>query len=230
MTLDETCICIFTDGSCCPNPGTGGWAAITVFPDGRRLETTGGELRSTNNRMEMMGAIAALEALGSERRRVIVASDSQYLIHGITRWVHAWLRKGWRKKSGQPVLNLDLWQRLLIAARPHAVSWQWVRGHNGHPENERCDRLATGARRSASAQRRASRTTRACNGNGQPQDPDAAIRTSAVPLDPATGWGQQTRSAVLRLAKADEGGNSVPAVGPGASDRVVSPRRVPTIA
>ena len=131
---------IFTDGACRGNPGPGGWAAILRYR-GVEKELTGYEADTTNNRMEMMAAIAGLEAL-KRRCRVRLYSDSQYLRDGITKWIANWKQRGWRTTDKQPVKNIDLWQRLDAASARHVVSWQWVRGHAGHPENERADALA----------------------------------------------------------------------------------------
>jgi ribonuclease HI len=134
---------IFADGACSGNPGPGGWAAILRH---RRVEKelSGSEPHTTNNRMEMLAAIMGLEAL-KRRCRVRLYSDSQYLRDGITKWIHDWKRRGWRTADNKPVKNLDLWQRLERAATAHEVSWIWVRGHSGHPENERADGLARAA-------------------------------------------------------------------------------------
>src|SRR5438874_101112 len=131
---------IFTDGACSGNPGPGGWGALLRY-DGHEREILGGEPATTNNRMEMMAAIQALESL----RRPVVArlhTDSQYLRDGITRWITSWKKRGWRTADNKPVKNVDLWQRLELALATHTVEWVWVRGHAGHPENERADRLA----------------------------------------------------------------------------------------
>lgn len=133
---------IFTDGGCYPNPGPGAWAAIVRAPGCRGVELSGFDPQTTNNRMEMIGALAALEHLSS-KSRVLITSDSQYLIKGATQWVPAWKRRGWRTKNGSAVLNRDLWEYLDALSHEHLVKWQWVRGHSGHPENERCDQLAT---------------------------------------------------------------------------------------
>jgi ribonuclease HI len=134
---------IFADGACSGNPGPGGWAAILRH---RRVEKelSGSEPHTTNNRMEMLAAIMGLEAL-KRRCRVRLYSDSQYLRDGITRWIDNWKRRGWRTADNKPVKNIDLWQRLDRAAAGHEVSWIWVRGHAGHPENERADALARAA-------------------------------------------------------------------------------------
>ncbi len=131
---------IFTDGACSGNPGPGGWAAILRFRDEQK-ELTGGERETTNNRMEMMAAIAALEAL-KRPSQVEITTDSTYVKDGITRWIHGWKKNGWKTSAKKPVKNQDLWQRLDQALEPHQVEWHWVRGHEGHPENERADALA----------------------------------------------------------------------------------------
>jgi len=131
---------IFTDGACRGSPGAGGWGG--VLGDGEyEKELFGGEPLTTNNRMELMAAIVALETLKSPCR-VVLTTDSQYVRQGITEWMANWKRRGWRTASRQPVKNADLWQRLDQAAAPHEVEWRWVRGHSGHVENERADRLA----------------------------------------------------------------------------------------
>ncbi|HEY5598970.1 MAG TPA: ribonuclease HI, partial [Kiloniellales bacterium] len=134
---------IFTDGACSGNPGPGGWGAVLRYGDVEK-ELSGGEAPTTNNRMEMMAAIAALEAL-RRPSRVRLHTDSTYLKDGITKWIHAWKARGWRTADKKPVKNLDLWQRLEAALAPHQVRWLWVRGHTGHPENERADILARAA-------------------------------------------------------------------------------------
>jgi ribonuclease HI len=134
---------IFTDGACRGNPGPGGWAAILRYR-GVEKELSGYEADTTNNRMEMTAAIAGLEAL-KRPCRVRLYSDSQYLRDGITKWIHGWKQRGWRTADKQPVKNVDLWQRLDAAAARHLVTWEWVRGHAGHPENERADALARAA-------------------------------------------------------------------------------------
>ena len=133
---------VFTDGACRGNPGPGGWAAILRY-GGMERELGGFAPDTTNNRMEMTAAIAALEAL-KRPCRVRLYSDSQYLREGITKWINNWKRRGWRTADKQPVKNIDLWQRLDAAAARHDVTWVWVRGHSGHPENERADALARG--------------------------------------------------------------------------------------
>ncbi len=134
---------IFTDGACRGNPGPGGWGVVLRYK-GVEKELSGGEAETTNNRMEMMAAIAALEAL-KRPARVRLHTDSTYLKDGITKWIHAWKARGWKTAGKKPVKNRDLWQRLEAAIGPHEVTWFWVKGHAGHPENERADELARGA-------------------------------------------------------------------------------------
>jgi ribonuclease HI len=134
---------IFTDGACLGNPGPGGWAAILVC-GARRREITGYEPATTNNRMEMRAALEALRTL-DERSRVDLYTDSQYLRNGMTEWLPKWKRNNWRTSAKQPVKNADLWEALDAAATAHVVRWHWVRGHDGHVENERCDALANEA-------------------------------------------------------------------------------------
>lgn len=153
---------IWADGACLGNPGPGGWGAILRSPDGREKELSGGEAKTTNNRMELLGVIVALEAL-KRPVKVVVRSDSQYVVRGMSEWIDGWRRKGWKK-----VMNRDLWERLSAAAEPHEVRWEWVRGHAGDPMNERCDALAVAA---AEAWKK---------GKGQPT-PDAPGRAAGVP-------------------------------------------------
>jgi ribonuclease HI len=134
---------IFTDGACSGNPGPGGWGAILRSGPHER-ELSGGEAATTNNRMEMMAAIAALEAL-KRPSAVRLHTDSNYLKDGVTQWMPRWKRNGWRTAERKPVKNVDLWQRLDAAMAAHRIEWRWVRGHSGHPENERADRLAVAA-------------------------------------------------------------------------------------
>ncbi len=135
---------VWTDGGCKPNPGPGGWAAILRFGAHER-ELTGRDPATTNNRMELTAAAAALEAL-TRPCRVVLHTDSEYLRNGVTRWSTGWVRRNWRNASGDPVANMDLWRRVLNAARPHEIDWRWVRGHAGDAMNERADVLATRAR------------------------------------------------------------------------------------
>ncbi|MDB5409201.1 MAG: ribonuclease [Rhodospirillales bacterium] len=136
----KTVVDIFTDGACSGNPGPGGWGAILRFGDTEK-ELMGFESPTTNNRMEMMAAIAGLEAL-KRPCRVNIHTDSQYLRDGITKYIHAWKKNGWRTADKKKVKNIDLWQRLETAMATHEVTWFWVKGHAGHPENERADALA----------------------------------------------------------------------------------------
>jgi len=135
---------IWTDGGCKPNPGPGGWGAVLRFRGVERA-LSGGASETTNNRMELTAAAAALEAL-KRPCTVVVHTDSQYVRDGITRWHTGWVRRNWRNAAGDPVKNMDLWRRLLDAAKPHRVDWKWVRGHSGDVMNERVDAMATAAR------------------------------------------------------------------------------------
>lgn len=144
MLTDSELIEIWTDGGCKPNPGPGGWAAILRMGAHER-ELTGREAATTNNRMELTAAAEALEAL-KRPCRIVLNTDSEYLKNGITRWHTGWVRRNWRNASGDPVANMDLWRRILDAARRHEIEWRWVRGHAGDVMNERADVLATVAR------------------------------------------------------------------------------------
>ncbi len=143
-------VTIFTDGSARGNPdGPGGYGVVIIYIDpkgGRHVkEISEGFEKTTNNRMELMGVIAGLEAL-NRPCEIDLYSDSQYVIKAFTdHWIDNWIKKNWKKSDGKPVLNIDLWQRLLTAAKPHKIGWHWVKGHAGHSENERCDELATNA-------------------------------------------------------------------------------------
>jgi ribonuclease HI len=139
---------IFTDGACKGNPGPGGWGVILRMGKHEK-EMSGSDPQTTNNRMEMTAVIRALNAL-TEPCDVNVCTDSRYVIDGMTKWVQGWQKKGWINASKQPVRNADLWHDLIDAVRRHKVSWQWVRGHDGHVENERADKLASDAARAAS--------------------------------------------------------------------------------
>lgn len=134
---------IFTDGACSGNPGPGGWGAILRF-GAHEKELSGGEAETTNNRMELMAAIAGLEAL-KRPVKVILCTDSTYVKDGITKWIHGWKRNGWKTSAKKPVKNEDLWRRLDAAVATQDVEWRWVKGHAGHPENERADKLARDA-------------------------------------------------------------------------------------
>jgi ribonuclease HI len=136
-------VTVFTDGACSGNPGPGGWGAILRFGDVEK-ELKGGEAHTTNNRMELMAAISALEALKFPCV-VDLHTDSKYLQDGISKWIHGWKRNGWRTADKKPVKNIDLWQRLDEALKHHKVHWHWVKGHAGHSMNERADQLARDA-------------------------------------------------------------------------------------
>ena len=136
---------IATDGACKGNPGPGGWGAVLRF--GRtEKELSGGEPLTTNNRMELTAAIEALNAL-KRPCRVKLSTDSRYVMDGLTRWLKGWQRNGWKTSDKKPVKNADLWQALIAAAAPHRIEWTWVKGHDGHPDNERADKLASDAAR-----------------------------------------------------------------------------------
>jgi len=138
--MNDAVVEIFTDGACRGNPGPGGWGVIFRFKN-QEKELCGGEAATTNNRMELTAVIRALEAL-KRPSRVRLYTDSQYVQKGISEWVHSWKRRKWRTADRKPVKNEDLWRRLDELAAPHEVEWHWVRGHAGHPENERADKLA----------------------------------------------------------------------------------------
>jgi len=140
---------LFTDGACKGNPGPGGWGAVLRY-NGHEKELSGGEAHTTNNRMELTAAIEGLNAL-TRACDVTLSTDSVYVKDGITKWVHGWQRNGWRTADRKPVKNADLWQALVEAVRRHRIDWQWVKGHAGHPENERADRLASAAAEAARA-------------------------------------------------------------------------------
>ncbi len=141
---DDAVVMIWTDGGCRPNPGPGGWGVLLRYK-GHERELSGGEPETTNNRMELTAAAEALEAM-KRPCKIALHTDSEYVRNGITRWHTGWVRRNWRNASGDPVKNMDLWRRLLDAAKPHDISWHWVKGHSGVPENERVDELATEAR------------------------------------------------------------------------------------
>ena len=135
----------YTDGACSGNPGPGGWGVLMQARDGlavvKERELQGGETLTTNNRMELMAAISALEAL-SRPTELTIVTDSAYVKNGVTEWIHSWKRKGWRTAGGSPVKNVELWQRLDAAQARHKVVWKWIKGHAGHDGNERADALA----------------------------------------------------------------------------------------
>jgi ribonuclease HI len=134
---------IATDGACKGNPGRGGWGAVLRM-GGVEKELSGGEPHTTNNRMELMAAIQGLNAL-KRPCRVTLSTDSRYVMDGLTKWIHGWMKNGWRTSDKKPVKNAELWQQLLAAAKPHRIEWVWVKGHAGHPDNERADKLASDA-------------------------------------------------------------------------------------
>lgn len=140
-----TQIFAYTDGACSGNPGPGGWGALLIARDGSEVvktrELSGGEPMTTNNRMELLAAISALEALTRDSS-VIVVTDSAYVKNGVTQWIHGWKRNGWRTAGRDPVKNVDLWQRLDAAQARHSVEWRWIKGHAGHAENQLADALA----------------------------------------------------------------------------------------
>ena len=144
MASEPDLVEIWTDGGCKPNPGPGGWAAILRYK-GAEKELSGAEPATTNNRMELTVVVIVLESL-TRSCRVVLHTDSEYLRNGITRWHTGWVRKNWRNAAGDPVANMDLWRRILDAAKPHQIDWRWVRGHAGDEMNERADVLATRAR------------------------------------------------------------------------------------
>jgi len=132
---------IYTDGACRGNPGKGGWGALMRFR-GKEKELYGGDPATTNNRMELLAVIRALEALKRPGCRVVLYSDSRYVLSGMTEWLAGWKARGWKTAAKKPVLNAELWQRLDELAAEHDIEWRWVKGHSGHPENERADQLA----------------------------------------------------------------------------------------
>ncbi len=131
---------IFTDGSCLGNPGPGGWGSIIRTED-CEIELTGGKVHTTNNEMELSGAIEALKSLKAPCE-VVVTTDSQYVVYGMQKWMAGWVRNGWKTASKQPVKNRPFWEELNRLSEIHKIKWEWIRGHDGHPENERCDVLA----------------------------------------------------------------------------------------
>ena len=143
MSNTDTIVRIATDGACSGNPGPGGWGAV-LRKGGKRRTMSGGEASTTNNRMELMAVIKALESL-KYAETVEVITDSKYVQQGMTEWLPGWIKRGWRKATGEAVLNRDLWEALVKASARHTVSWSWVRGHSGHPDNEEADRLARAA-------------------------------------------------------------------------------------
>lgn len=151
MTNDENTVVIFTDGACSGNPGPGGWGALLRYRNTEK-ELSGGEAESTNNRMELMAAIMALESL-TRPIKVCLYTDSTYVRDGITKWIHGWRKNGWKTAAKKAVKNVDLWQRLDLAAERHTIDWRWIKGHAGHPGNERADELAREASLDQSVER-----------------------------------------------------------------------------
>ena len=141
--MNKETVYIYTDGSCKGNPGPGGYGCILKYKD-RTKELKGHEKETTNNKMELMAAIVALSAL-KKPSRVVLSTDSQYLMNGITKWVDSWIRRGWLTTAKKQVKNKDMWEKLLRLSEKHTIDWKWVKGHDGHPENERCDKLANEA-------------------------------------------------------------------------------------
>lgn len=139
----EKIVEIYTDGACTGNPGPGGYGAVLKYGDTVK-EISGCEPRTTNNRMEMTAVIKALQQL-KRPCKVRVVTDSNYLVKGMTQWIHGWVRRNWINSQKRPVLNRELWEEILELSRKHQITWQWVKGHDGHPENERCDQLARAA-------------------------------------------------------------------------------------
>lgn len=142
MTKKNTVV-IYTDGACSGNPGPGGWGSVMLY-NGHRRELSGGEAETTNNRMEMMAVIQAMETL-KRPCKVMINTDSVYVMKGITEWIEQWKKRGWKTAARKPVKNVELWQRLEQAISRHDVKWTWIKGHSGVPENERADELATSA-------------------------------------------------------------------------------------
>lgn len=132
---------IYTDGSCNPNPGKGGWGAYIVYPDGKTENLHGGQENTTNNQMELMGAIKGLSHF-EKKQKIKIYTDSQYVQKGITGWIRQWKKNGWRTANRKPVKNVDLWQQLDSECKKHTITWSWVRGHNGNYGNEKADELA----------------------------------------------------------------------------------------
>jgi ribonuclease HI len=150
-TAELTRVEIATDGACKGNPGPGGWGVI-IRSGTRERELSGGEALTTNNRMELTAAIEGLNAL-KRPCHVTLSTDSRYVMDGLTKWIKGWQKNGWKTAAKQPVKNADLWQALIAAAKPHRIEWLWVKGHAGHPDNERADKLASDAAVAASRPR-----------------------------------------------------------------------------
>ena len=179
-------VTVYTDGGASPNPGPGGWGVVLLRPGAEPVELSGGEAQTTNNRMELTAAIRALEALApDEAARLHV--DSQYLRQGITSWLHAWVRRGWRRADGKPVENEDLWRRLWVLAAGRTLDWRWVRGHAGNRWNERADRLAAAEIRRLHGGRHGAAAGRAT----EPADWEVHLRVSADGRE--GGWAAAVR-------------------------------------
>ncbi|MEO1328810.1 MAG: ribonuclease HI [Pseudomonadota bacterium] len=166
----------YTDGACSGNPGPGGWGVLLIARDGdavlKERELSGGEAETTNNRMELTAAIAALETL-ERPSEITVVTDSAYVRDGVTKWIHGWRRNGWRTADKKPVKNEDLWRRLDEARARHRVEWEWVKGHAGHPENERADALARAGMKPFKPPKTASKTSPKTASKTAPNDPSA---------------------------------------------------------
>ncbi|EDN67014.1 ribonuclease HI [Beggiatoa sp. PS] len=138
--MNESIVEAFTDGACRGNPGPGGWGVLLRCQNEEK-QLYGGELNTTNNRMELMAAIMALESL-TRSNHIRLTTDSEYVKKGITEWIENWIKRGWKRANNEPVKNIDLWQRLHAVTQKHQVDWQWIKGHSGHSENEQADSLA----------------------------------------------------------------------------------------
>lgn len=134
---------IYADGACSGNPGPGGWGYVMIY-NGKTKEASGSDPNTTNNRMELTAVIKALEAIKTPSK-IIITTDSNYVVKGMKEWIHGWMRNGWRTSQNKPVLNKELWLRLIELASRHDIQWLWIKGHDGHPYNERADKLATSA-------------------------------------------------------------------------------------
>lgn len=138
----EQQVTIYSDGACRGNPGVGGYGTIIVDGTGAEVEISGAEAHTTNNRMELTAAISGLETLTEPTSKIVMVTDSQYLQKGMTEWIKGWIRRDWKTSGRKPVLNRDLWEKLLALTKGRTVEWKWVKGHAGHEQNERCDQLA----------------------------------------------------------------------------------------
>lgn len=201
-------VIIYSDGGADPNPGIGGWAAVLKFGE-REKELTGGEPHTTNNRMELTAALAALESL-QRPSDVDFYTDSQYLRKGITLWLPKWEAANWRRKGNRPIQNLDLWQRLAQAAAPHTIEWSWVKAHAGHPMNERVDRLAREARLAISPEQSPTNdgprlfVRASCKGNPGPGGWGAVLEQAGATTQ-RSGFEPQTTNNRMEIAAVIEG-------------------------